>query len=331
MSNKNRVRLVDVAAKANVSPGTASDALAGKNRIPIETQERVRKIAKELGYTPNPLGKALQTGSLPLIGLLISALDRRAEFDAYRTYWADVLSSATLAAANRGYALVLLSSLESPEVRAIPYAGVIVVDTEENDPDLIDALSLGIPVATDYIQEDPRIGIRFRAEYGDSVPLSLDALKEAGANSFSILMPSVEDAVWVRNVEAAAKEWAKTNSAKVEVVELAVDGSETYKVLESQMADGRNGFYSLMPVDEFMLNFKLLCAEKELVISKDIHLVMLDEDRTGELHDLGVSLVGISADDYSSSIVNALIDQVEGNTDNKLVDIKFVLRLPEGD
>jgi hypothetical protein len=79
------------------------------------------------------------------------------------------------------------------------------------------------------------------------------------------------------------------------------------------------------------LDFKTLCSEKELAISKDIHLVMLDEDRTGELHDLGVAIVGISADDYSSSIVNALIDVVEGNTDKKLIDIKFVLRLPEDD
>jgi DNA-binding LacI/PurR family transcriptional regulator len=328
MSGPKRTRLVDVAAKAGVSPGTASDALAGKNRIPDETRDRIKAIARDLGYTPNPLGKALQLGRLPLIGLLISALDRKAEFDAYRSYWADVLSAVTLSASERGYALVLLSSLDTAELRSIPFAGIIVVDTVKDDPDLIDALELGIPVATDYVQQDSRIAIRFRAEYADSVPMSLDSLRDSGATKFAILMPSVDEAIWIQHVEEAADEWAKQNQESVKTIHLAVDGSETLKALEQIISDGVDGIYSLMPTDEFMIDFKRVCEVDRLTIPRNIHLVMLDEDRTGELHNLGVTIVGISAAEYSNSIVNSLVDFIEDEKSHRMIDIKFNLVEP---
>ena len=57
-------------------------------------------------------------------------------------------------------------------------------------------------------------------------------------------------------------------------------------------------------------------------------MVMLDEDRTGELHDLGITIVGISADDYAQSIVNSLIDLIENENAKKMIEIKFNLVQP---
>lgn len=318
MSNsKKRARLVDVAKAANVSISTVSEALSGKNRIPDETRQRIAKIAAELGYSPNPLGKALQTGKLPLIGFLVSAIDRRTEFNAYRTYWADVFSSVTLAAANRGYGLVLLANLEMSALRAIPFAGIIVVDTHENDPHLHDALDTGLPVVTDYIQNDLRIAARFRTEYGDSIPKAFSELIRVGASKLAVVMPHVKDAIWVQNVEESAIEWGKQNSVTVEVRHIAVDGSENLAALKELQSRGVDGVYSLMAPDEFMLEYKKLDVRPKLV--------MLDEDRTGELRAQGISVIGVSVDEYAQTIVNLLVDVMEEKSTAAVANVHFYL------
>jgi len=48
------VRLRDIAEKVGVSRMTVSLALRGNPRVAAETREKVRKIAKEMGYKPNP-------------------------------------------------------------------------------------------------------------------------------------------------------------------------------------------------------------------------------------------------------------------------------------
>ncbi|WP_432543489.1 LacI family DNA-binding transcriptional regulator [Kineococcus sp. SYSU DK002] len=64
------VRIVDVAALAGVSPGTASKALNGTGQLRAETRERVRRAAEQLGFTPDPLGRGLSSGRSYTVGLI---------------------------------------------------------------------------------------------------------------------------------------------------------------------------------------------------------------------------------------------------------------------
>ena len=56
---QNRVTLKDIAAALNVSTTTVSKALNGDSKISAETQDLVRKRAREMGYTPNYLARAM--------------------------------------------------------------------------------------------------------------------------------------------------------------------------------------------------------------------------------------------------------------------------------
>jgi LacI family transcriptional regulator len=57
-----RVRISDVAAAAGVSTATVSLVLNRRDaRIPVATQERVRRAAEQIGYTPNSLARGLRT------------------------------------------------------------------------------------------------------------------------------------------------------------------------------------------------------------------------------------------------------------------------------
>lgn len=58
---KKRVVLRDVAEKAGVHLTTAARAMKNDPRVQKETQDRVHRIAKELGYVPDPMLAALST------------------------------------------------------------------------------------------------------------------------------------------------------------------------------------------------------------------------------------------------------------------------------
>lgn len=58
---KSRVTQKDVAREAGVSHVTVSLALRGRRGIPPATRKRIESIAKRLGYTPDPMLRALST------------------------------------------------------------------------------------------------------------------------------------------------------------------------------------------------------------------------------------------------------------------------------
>ncbi|MEM9131521.1 MAG: LacI family DNA-binding transcriptional regulator [Actinomycetota bacterium] len=65
------VTLDDVARKSGVSRATASRALNGRSGVKPDVRERVRLVAKAIGYRPNRAAKNLAGGRTSVIGLVI--------------------------------------------------------------------------------------------------------------------------------------------------------------------------------------------------------------------------------------------------------------------
>jgi LacI family transcriptional regulator len=71
-----RVTLADVAVLAGVHPGTVSRALNGKteSQVNAATVRKVRRAAKQLGYTPNAMARGLRTRNSMTIGVILPDL-----------------------------------------------------------------------------------------------------------------------------------------------------------------------------------------------------------------------------------------------------------------
>ena len=54
-----RVTIRQIAEESGVSRGTVDRVLNNRGKVRPEVEERVRKVAEELGYKPNLLGRAL--------------------------------------------------------------------------------------------------------------------------------------------------------------------------------------------------------------------------------------------------------------------------------
>jgi LacI family transcriptional regulator len=71
-----RATLKEVAKEAGVHPATASRALNASTRSMVNTAtaERVLRVAKELGYTPNPIARSLKTARSSSVGVVLPDL-----------------------------------------------------------------------------------------------------------------------------------------------------------------------------------------------------------------------------------------------------------------
>jgi LacI family transcriptional regulator len=99
---RSRPTLRQISDIAGVSPSTVSRILSGADfRVPIapHTRERVLKVVAELGYTPNPLARALRSARSALLGLIVR--------DVSDPFFAIVIEAITNEARHRGYGVVL--------------------------------------------------------------------------------------------------------------------------------------------------------------------------------------------------------------------------------
>lgn len=67
--------IIDVAKRAQVSPGTVSNVLSGKRAVAESTRERVLQAIKELNYQTNIAGYSLVTGSSKTIGVIMTQFE----------------------------------------------------------------------------------------------------------------------------------------------------------------------------------------------------------------------------------------------------------------
>src|SRR5918998_6616324 len=98
------VTSVDVAEHAGVSQSTVSLVFSGKGRgrVSEATAERVRRVARELGYRPNAAAQALRLGSSRAVALLVP--------DITNPFFSRVLRGAQRAAQAAGYTVALVDT-----------------------------------------------------------------------------------------------------------------------------------------------------------------------------------------------------------------------------
>ncbi|MGH2370223.1 MAG: LacI family DNA-binding transcriptional regulator, partial [Chloroflexota bacterium] len=63
--------LADIARQAGVSESTASRALNHPELLSPEVVARVRALAKQLGYVPNPFARSLRVQESKTLGLIV--------------------------------------------------------------------------------------------------------------------------------------------------------------------------------------------------------------------------------------------------------------------
>ncbi|ACY17031.1 LacI family DNA-binding transcriptional regulator [Haliangium ochraceum] len=101
------VSIKDIARAAGVSHSTVSRALRDSPLIRLETRERVQRIAREMGYTPNAVAQGLRSQRTDTIGLVIASIAD--------PYYAKLVRGAESVAEEQGLSVLISSSYGEPE------------------------------------------------------------------------------------------------------------------------------------------------------------------------------------------------------------------------
>lgn len=104
------VTIKDIARKAGVSHTTVSRALLGNPLISLETTERIRRMAAEMGYRPSAAARSLKTNRSQALGVILSNIDD--------PYFSEVLQGIESTAQQSGYSLFIAASQRDPEREA---------------------------------------------------------------------------------------------------------------------------------------------------------------------------------------------------------------------
>ena len=147
----------DISKVCGVSVATVSKALNDHSDIGEETKERIRQVAREMGYSPNLSARALKTNKTHGIGVLFVD-DARSGLT--HDYFASVLDSFKRMAEKCGYDITFINSsknranrmtyLEHSRYRG--FDGVAIACIDFDDPEVMELIQSNIPVVTiDYI------------------------------------------------------------------------------------------------------------------------------------------------------------------------------------
>lgn len=107
MALQRRTSLKDLAQKLGVSIATVSRALRNSPEIGKEMQERVKALAAEMNYRPNPFARGLRQGSPLVIGVVVPNL--------LTHYYAAMLDGIEQEASKNGYSVISANSHEDFE------------------------------------------------------------------------------------------------------------------------------------------------------------------------------------------------------------------------
>jgi LacI family transcriptional regulator len=174
MSRRPTIR--DVAEQAGVSIATVSRVLNDRADVSVETRERVREVARSVGYTADPAARGLVTQRTQLVAVVVG--DNAGHRDLSLLFFGHVLAAISRRLARADYDALLLQPLEVGQHHRFDAAILIGIDA--NDSLITDLYRRNIP----YVGVDVRVGGRSSAFVGSDhaagVRLALGHLHELG-------------------------------------------------------------------------------------------------------------------------------------------------------
>ncbi|GAB2892474.1 LacI family DNA-binding transcriptional regulator [Streptomyces mayteni] len=142
-----RVAIREVAEHAGVAVSSVSRVISGHPDVSDRMRQKVLKAIDELGYVPDLAAQSIRTGATKTVGFVIS--------DIRNPLLAEIAHAAETRLRERGYTLLMMSSLHDPELEAEHLRrlaqhrvdGLLVSVTDERNPETAELLArAGVPI-----------------------------------------------------------------------------------------------------------------------------------------------------------------------------------------
>ncbi|MDD7929439.1 LacI family DNA-binding transcriptional regulator [Microbacterium thalli] len=313
-----QVTLKDIALRAGVSTAAISQALNDRGSLRLETRERIKAIAAELGYQPNKYAAALRSGRTMSVGFVLPEgieLDLSRRSALHRSRHIGALVSA---AAQQGFTVTMLPASRPDLLRGAQIDVVYFAEVAADDLLLREAVIRGIPVATNDLYVDTERSITVRTGYDEAVRAALGLLEAGGAQRIGFL---VDDAGAPRDRigESAYRAWSTVRGRTPLVAHVdAEHGSLPRRVGELRDA-GADAIFSFAEEGPAIY---LQLEEMDFVIPRDMQFVALCTTDCAVNSRLGVTHVCVHPELAPAAMFEAL-STVRDGVEPDVVDLPW--------
>lgn len=291
---------------------TVSHALNGKGRISDETRQRVQEVATRLGYRPNSVARNLAGGRSGLIGLSISQTLNGQFAIADFAYYAQMISAASVAAIDRGYALVLASGRRESAWNNLWLDGLIVVDPVRDDPVWAEFNGRGTPVVTTGRVPDEPDGYWIDSDHFAATPAILDHLADGGAQRVALIATTPATS-YGTDAREAYERWCGQHGQEPIVVVGGDDLNEqvgydaTLKLL--RRAKPPDAIYTML--DRMGLGVLLAAQSQGLSVPKDLQVACCTDSDACKNGHPPLTALALNPEEIAREAVEMVTDLIE--------------------
>jgi LacI family transcriptional regulator len=171
-----RPTIKDVAERAGVSIATVSRALNDKGDVSEPTRERVREVARSVGYTPDPTARSLVSHKTHLVAVVVG--DNAGHRDLSLIFFGMVLGAISRQLSQSSYDPLLLQPSDvGPEHR---FDAAILIGVDADDPLIDELASRNVPLVGVDVRCSSGRAVYVGSDHAEGVRLALAHLHALG-------------------------------------------------------------------------------------------------------------------------------------------------------
>lgn len=310
--------LKDVAKLANVDVSTVSRALNNTSYVHPETKERVYAAARELGYRPNAMARALRQGHSRILGVVVPRL--------HMTIFSEILQGIEAEAEKQGYMTTVCVTEDDPKVerdrlerlRDLGADGIIIAATGRNGRILRDIRASGVPV----VQLVRRQELEMSSVVADYEACGRDAvhfLAGKGCRAIGIIAGAQELAPYRGRYEGYRQAIQELGLEEI------VSGSDRkvnsfgygYECACALLDENPELDAIIAAVDVQGLGAIRAAAERGKRIPEDLKIISLTGHRVGRMLETTMTSLEMPAFDMGKTAANLAIEEIEADSKHK--------------
>ncbi len=299
----------EVADAAGVSITTVSHALNGKGRINERTRRRVQQVAEQLGYRPNTVARSLAGGRSGLIGLAIAQTSDGEFAISDIAFYSHLMNAATIAAFDRGYALVLASGAQEAAWNNLWLDGLIVVDPIRDDPLCAEFRGRGIPVVTTGRIPEEDGGHWVDCNHFEATPAILDHLAARGARRIA-LIGTAPITSYSLDTRAAYQQWCKQHDQEPMIAVARAEESAGFETTQKLLrrAGRPDAIYAML--DRLAIGALLAAQAEGLSVPGQLQVAGCTDSDAGKREHL--TAIVVPPEQIGRAAVAMVADLIEG-------------------
>ncbi len=310
--------LKDVAKLANVDVSTVSRALNNTSYVHPDTKEKVYAAAKELGYRPNVMARALRQGRGHVLGVVVPRL--------HLTIFSEILQGIEAQAQQQGYMTMVCVTEDDPKVekdrlsrlRSGGADGIIIAATGRNGRILRDIQASGVPV----VQLVRRQELEFSSVVADYEASGREAVKflyNKGCRSIGLIAGAQHLAPYKGRYEGYRKAVEELGLEEITGSSEKMVNSFGYGVESAaQILDENPGIDAIIAaVDVQGLGAIRAATQRGLKIPEQIKIMSLTGHRVGRMLETPMTSMEMPAFQMGEAAAKLAIEAIEADPKHK--------------